>query len=82
IIPRPLFPDRQTQPAQLIPDGHQCGHHLNPVTGRPLPAVHLPDNLPETKQALAEGVTRGIDALYHAGEIKGRQDVIQALTEA
>ena len=26
------------------------------------------------KQALAEGVTRGIDALYHAGEIKGRQD--------
>ncbi|EPC2644422.1 plasmid mobilization relaxase MbeA [Shigella flexneri] len=42
----------------------------------------LPDNLPETKQAIAEGVTRGIDALYHAGEIKGRQDVIQALTEA
>ncbi|MGK3550250.1 Rop family plasmid primer RNA-binding protein, partial [Escherichia coli] len=27
-------------------------------------------------------LTRGIDALYHAGEIKGRQDVIQALTEA
>ena len=42
----------------------------------------LPDNLPETKQALAESVTRGIDALYHVGEIKGRQDVIQALTEA
>ncbi|MCI4495081.1 nuclease, partial [Escherichia coli] len=42
----------------------------------------LSDNLPETKQALAESVTRGIDALYHVGEIKGRQDVIQALTEA
>ncbi|XJN26105.1 hypothetical protein AB2G17_26435 (plasmid) [Escherichia coli] len=24
----------------------------------------LPDNLPETKQALAEGVTWGIDALF------------------
>ncbi len=42
----------------------------------------LSDNLPETKQALAESVTRGISALYHVGEIKGRQDVIQALTEA
>ncbi|MGL0084245.1 nuclease, partial [Salmonella enterica subsp. enterica] len=41
----------------------------------------LPDNLPETKQALAERVTRGLEVLYHAGEIKGRQDVIQALTE-
>ncbi|MXE70781.1 nuclease, partial [Escherichia coli] len=41
----------------------------------------LPDNMPETKQALAESVTRGLEVLYHSGEIKGRQDVIQALTE-
>ncbi|MCZ5911330.1 nuclease, partial [Escherichia coli] len=41
----------------------------------------LPDNLPETKQALAESVTRGLEVLYHSGEIKGRLDVIQALTE-
>ncbi|MDA5570917.1 nuclease, partial [Escherichia coli] len=39
-----------------------------------------PDNLPETKQAIAESVTRGLDVLYRAGEIKDRQDVIQALT--
>lgn len=42
----------------------------------------IPHNLPETKQALAEGVNRGLEALYHAGEIKSRQDVIHALTEA
>ncbi|MCV5491931.1 nuclease, partial [Escherichia coli] len=41
----------------------------------------LPDNLPETKQAIAESVTRGLDVLYRAGEIKDRQDVIQALTD-
>ncbi len=52
---------------------------IAPENRRPLT---LPDTLPETKQALAVGVTRGIDALYHAGEIKGRRDVIQALTEA
>ncbi|MGK3570703.1 hypothetical protein ACSLPB_29615, partial [Escherichia coli] len=37
-----LFPDGQTQPTQLLPDGHQRSQHLNPITGRPLPAVHLP----------------------------------------
>ena len=30
----------------------------------------LPDRLTVSKQALAQGVTRVIDALYHAGEIK------------
>ncbi|MDO1616289.1 nuclease, partial [Escherichia coli] len=41
----------------------------------------LPDNLPETKQAIAESVTRGLDVLYRAGEIKDGQDVIKALTD-
>ncbi len=39
-------------------------------------------DLPKTKQTLAESVKRGVEALYHAGEIKGRQDVIQTLSEA
>ncbi|MDD0124244.1 hypothetical protein PSZ46_23570, partial [Shigella flexneri] len=39
-----------------------------------LTAFYLPD--------MIKSITRWIDALYHVGEIKGRQDVIQALTEA
>ena len=42
VIPRPLFPDGQVQPAQLIPDGHRVRPPPEPVTGRPLPAFHLP----------------------------------------
>ena len=30
------------QLAQFTLDGHQCGHHMNPVNRRPLAAVHLP----------------------------------------
>ncbi|HAJ5622715.1 TPA: relaxase/mobilization nuclease domain-containing protein [Escherichia coli] len=65
---------------QTLVNHHYGLHDPNAPENRR--TLTLPDNLPETKQALAEGVTRGIDALYHAGEIKGRQDVIQALTEA
>lgn len=65
---------------QTLVNHHYGLHDPNAPENRRI--LTLPDNLPETKQALAEGVTRGIDALYHAGEIKGRQDVIQALTEA
>ncbi|MBW6091009.1 relaxase/mobilization nuclease domain-containing protein [Escherichia coli] len=72
---RPRIDARQT----LV--NHHYGLH-DPNAPENRRTLTLPDNLPETKQALAEGVTRGIDALYHAGEIKGRQDVIQALTEA
>ncbi|ECM8642706.1 relaxase/mobilization nuclease domain-containing protein, partial [Salmonella enterica subsp. enterica serovar Agona] len=61
---------------QTIVNGRLGLHDPNAPENRR--TLTLPDNLPETKQALAEGVTRGIDALYHAGEIKGRQDVIQA----
>ncbi|MBJ3627328.1 relaxase/mobilization nuclease domain-containing protein, partial [Salmonella enterica subsp. enterica serovar Derby] len=65
---------------QTLVNHHYGLHDPNAPENRR--TLTLPDNLPETKQALAESVTRGIDALYHAGEIKGRQDVIQALTEA
>lgn len=65
---------------QTLVNHHYGLHDPNAPENRRI--LTLPDNLPETKQALAESVTRGIDALYHAGEIKGRQDVIQALTEA
>ncbi|MDK6494402.1 nuclease, partial [Corynebacterium coyleae] len=65
---------------QTLVNHHYGLHDPNAPENRRI--LTLPDNLPETKQAFAEGVTRGIDALYHAGEIKGRQDVIQALTEA
>ncbi len=64
---------------QTLVNHHYGLHDPNAPENRR--TLTLPDNLPETKQALAESVTRGIDALYHAGEIKGRQDVIQALTE-
>ncbi|ENW9155902.1 relaxase/mobilization nuclease domain-containing protein, partial [Escherichia coli] len=65
---------------QTLVNHHYGLHDPNAPENRRI--LTLPDNLPETKQALAESVTRGIDALYHVGEIKGRQDVIQALTEA
>nr|WP_212591439.1 relaxase/mobilization nuclease domain-containing protein [Escherichia coli] len=65
---------------QTLVNHHYGLHDPNAPENRR--TLTLSDNLPETKQAIAEGVTRGIDALYHAGEIKGRQDVIQALTEA
>lgn len=65
---------------QTLVNHHYGLHDPNAPENRR--TLTLPDNLPETKQALAESVTRGIDALYHVGEIKGRQDVIQALTEA
>lgn len=65
---------------QTLVNHHYGLHDPNAPENRRI--LTLPDNLPKTKQALAESVTRGIDALYHVGEIKGRQDVIQALTEA
>ncbi|HGC0468740.1 relaxase/mobilization nuclease domain-containing protein, partial [Escherichia coli] len=65
---------------QTLVNHHYGLHDPNAPENRRI--LTLSDNLPETKQALAESVTRGIDALYHVGEIKGRQDVIQALTEA
>ncbi len=65
---------------QTLVNHHYGLHDPNAPENRRI--LTLPDNLPEKKQALAESVTRGIDALYHVGEIKGRQDVIQALTEA
>ncbi|EPR9862535.1 plasmid mobilization relaxase MbeA [Shigella dysenteriae] len=65
---------------QTLVNHHYGLHDPNAPENRR--TLTLPDNLPETKQALAESITRGIDALYHVGEIKDRQDVIQALTEA
>lgn len=65
---------------QTLVNHHYGLHDPNAPENRRI--LTLPDNLPETKQALAESVTRGLEVLYHAGEIKGRQDVIQALTEA
>ncbi|WP_268598605.1 relaxase/mobilization nuclease domain-containing protein, partial [Escherichia coli] len=41
-----------------------------------------PNNLPKAKQEAAEAITRGLEALYHAGAIKTRQDVTEALTAA
>ncbi|PAP51050.1 mobilization protein, partial [Salmonella enterica subsp. enterica serovar Typhimurium] len=73
--------DRPRIDAWQTLENHQYGLH-DPNAPENRRTLTHPDNLPETKQALAEGDTRGIDAHYHAGEIKGRQDVIQALTEA
>ncbi|WP_409335385.1 plasmid mobilization relaxase MbeA, partial [Escherichia coli] len=64
---------------QTLVNHHYGLHDPNAPENRR--TLTLPDNLPETKQALAESVTRGLEVLYHSGEIKGRQDVIQALTE-
>ncbi|MHC8904402.1 plasmid mobilization relaxase MbeA (plasmid) [Escherichia coli] len=41
-----------------------------------------PNNLPKAKQEAAEAITRGLEALYHAGALKTRQDVTEALTAA
>ncbi|WP_180295322.1 relaxase/mobilization nuclease domain-containing protein, partial [Escherichia coli] len=41
-----------------------------------------PNNLPKAKQEAAEAITRGLEALYHAGALKARQDVTEALTAA
>lgn len=41
-----------------------------------------PNSLPKTKQEAAEVITAGLEQLARAGELKSRQDVIQALTEA
>lgn len=41
-----------------------------------------PNNLPGTKKEAAEAITRGLEAICRTGEIKTRQDVIQALTAA
>ncbi|HGV6608886.1 TPA: relaxase/mobilization nuclease domain-containing protein, partial [Escherichia coli] len=38
-----------------------------------------PNNLPKAKQEAAEAITRGLEALYHAGALKTRQDVTEAL---
>ncbi|EFZ2809135.1 TPA: nuclease, partial [Shigella flexneri] len=51
---------------QTLVNHHYGLHDPNAPENRR--ALTLPDNLPETKQALAESVTRGIDALYHVGE--------------
>lgn len=64
---------------QTLVNHHYGLHDPNAPENRR--TLTLPDNLPETKQALAESVTRGLEVLYHSGEIKGRQDVIHALTE-
>ncbi len=53
---------------QTLVNHHYGLHDPNAPENRR--TLTLPDNLPETKQALAESVIRGIDALYHAGEIK------------
>lgn len=41
-----------------------------------------PNNLQGTKKEAAEAITRGLEAICRTGEIKTRQDVIQALTAA
>lgn len=41
-----------------------------------------PNTLPKTKQEAAEAITRGLLSLASCGELKTRQDVIQALTDA
>jgi len=41
-----------------------------------------PNSLPKTKQEAAEVITAGLEQLARAGELKTRQDVIRALTEA
>ena len=64
---------------QTLMNHHYGLHDPNAPENRR--TLTLPDNLPETKQAIAESVTRGLDVLYRAGEIKDRQDVIQALTD-
>ena len=64
---------------QTLVNHHYGLHDPNAPENRR--TLTLPDNLPETKQAIAESVTRGLDVLYRAGEIKDRQDVIQALTD-
>ncbi len=58
---------------------HHYGLH-DPYAPENRRTLTLSVNLTDTKQAIVDVVTRWIDALYHAGEIKGRQDVIQALT--
>lgn len=45
-------------------------------------ALVTPSNLPETKQEAAETITRSLLRLCEAGEIRTRQDVIQALSDA
>ncbi|MGK3550243.1 hypothetical protein ACSLOE_30130, partial [Escherichia coli] len=56
-------------PAVRVCNADTASRHHDPNAPENRRTLTLPDNLPETKQALAEGVTRGIDALYHAGEI-------------
>jgi len=45
-------------------------------------ALVTPGNLPETKQEAAQAITDGLLRLCEAGEVKTRQDVIEALSGA
>ncbi|MBE8345730.1 relaxase/mobilization nuclease domain-containing protein, partial [Leptospira interrogans serovar Pomona] len=45
-------------------------------------ALVTPGNLPQTKQEAAQAITDGLLRLCESGEVKTRQDVIQALSGA
>ena len=72
---QPYFYDRADRPRidawQTLVNHHYGLHDPNAPENRRI--LTLPDNLPETKQALfAESVTRDRRS-YHVGEIKGRR---------
>lgn len=65
---------------QTVVNGRLGLHDPNdPANSR---ALVTPSGLPETKQEAVSAITRGLLNLAVSGELKTRQDVVQALTEA